>query len=117
MNFNDLSQMLLSIIGLLPNAFLAAVAIFYVTRRPGSDSVMLAVGTCLLLALGLFTFVYYQIILADQGYSDPLIPHEMMRIITTMGYFVAETLIGLGLLFLIKKELKRPWERFGPPQL
>lgn len=116
MNFNDIWQMVLSIIGLLPNAFLAAVAIFYVARRPGPDSVMLAVGACLLLAMGLFTFIYYQIILANNGFSDPFIPHEMMRIMTTMAYFVAETFMGIGLLFLVKKELKRPWARFGPPQ-
>lgn len=117
MNFNDVWQMVLSIIGLLPNAFLAAVAIYYVTRRPGPDSVMLAVGTCLLLTMGLFNLVYYQIILANSGYSDPLIPHEMMRIMSTMVYFVAETFLGIGLLFLVKKELKRPSEKFGPPRI
>lgn len=110
-------EMVLSIIGLLPNAFIAGVCLYFVNRRRTPDAVMLAIGGTLMLLLGLFNFVYWRIIVAQSGYSDPIIPHELMSGLTTVAYFVAEVLIGLGLLFLIQRELRRdPESPFGPPR-
>ncbi|MEO8591149.1 MAG: hypothetical protein ABI432_17355 [Flavobacteriales bacterium] len=113
-----MTQLILSALGLLPNIFLAYVGIHYVSRRPGPDSAMLATGTCLLLLLGMFNLVYWQLIMPARGFSNSLIPQEVMSAVITMSYFVAETLIGIGLLLLVKKELRRSKESsFGPPMV
>ena len=110
-------EMVLSILGLLPNAFIAGVCLYFVNRRRSPEAVMLAIGGTLMLLLGIFNFVYWRIIVAQSGYSDPIIPHELMSSLTTMAYFVAEVLIGFGLLFLIQRELRRsPEDPFNPPR-
>ena len=110
-------QLMISVIGLLPNAFIAAVCRYYVSKRRTPDAVMLVIGSVLLLLLGIFNFVYWRIIVAQSGISDPIIPHEVMSSMTGVAYFVAEALIGFGLLLLINRELRRePESPFGPPR-
>lgn len=110
-------QLVISIMGLLPNAFIAGVCLYYVSKRRTPDAVMLAIGGSLMLLLGIFNFVYWRIIVAQSGYSDPIVPNELMSSLTGVAYFVAEVLIGFGLLLLINRELRRePESPFGPPR-
>jgi|GEM_PF-6128891 len=116
MEMMDIPQMLIGILGLLPNAFIAGVCFYYLSRRRSTDSVMLAIGSGLFLLLSLFTFIYWQVIMPARDYSDPIIPHELMSMMISAGYFVSELMIAIGLLFLINKELRRSQESsFGPP--
>ncbi|HMC96512.1 MAG TPA: hypothetical protein VKG92_02580 [Flavobacteriales bacterium] len=118
MELIQLPQLIITLVGLLPNIFMVVVCSYYLRRRPGTDSVMLVIGTGLLLLLGIFNFVYWQIIMPMRGFSATLIPNELMSSFISISYFVAEVLLGLGLLFLINKELRRPREAsFGPPRM
>lgn len=98
-------QILKNLLFLLPHLLVLIACIYYMAKRAGADSVLMAIGSF----LSLLTSVFYMIILPLYWSYGSDAFNTRTTVVSLVGFvgFIGSVMFGIGLLLLIVKQVKK----------